>query len=242
MASCVHHKELLNLNEGPFFPNIPDSTRYKALIIQPDDLLSISIQSTDPLTSAPFNLGAAPVLDKNEPGNPASSNGFLVDPAGRVYLPEIGAVKVGGLTTFGARDTITARLKKFLRDPIVNVRLQNFKFTVLGEVGRPGTYNIPNERFNIFEAIGTAGDVGIYGNRSNVLVIREENGQRSFGRIDLHQRNLFESPYFYLKQNDLIYIEPSKYKTASVADGANKYLQWGLPIITIISIIVTLTK
>ena len=245
LSSCIHHKELLNLNEGAAFPGLPESTLYTALRIQPDDLLSVSIQSSDPVASAPFRLGAAPMLGKNDlTGNTTSdaSNGFLVDPAGNIYLPEIGAVKVVGLSTFSARDTITARLKKFLRDPIVNVRLQNFKFTVLGEVQRPGAFTIPNERINILEAIGTAGDIGVYGNRSNVLIIREEDGKRSFGRIDLHQRDIFQSPYFYLRQNDLIYIEPIKNKTASITDGATKALQWVLPIITVISIIVTLTK
>lgn len=241
LPSCVHHRELLNFNEGAPFPTLPDSVMATALRIQRDDLLNISIQSSDPTASAPYNLSAAPsVATGATAANPI--NGFLVDPMGNIYLPEIGAVTVAGLTTFSARDTITTRLRKYLRDPIVNVRLQNFKFTVLGEVSRPGTFSIPNERISILEALGTAGDIGVYGNRMNVLVIREENGQRSFGRLDLHQRNIFTSPYFYLKQNDLIYVEPSKNKTASVTDAGNKYLQWALPIVTVISIIVSLTR
>lgn len=243
LNSCVHHRELLNLNEGSGFPNLPESTLYTALLIQPDDLLSISIQSSDPIASAPYNLGfASGPTGNTSVANTGAFNSFLVDPDGNIFLPELGRLKVAGLSTFDTRDTITARLKKFLREPIVNIRLQNFKFTVLGEVGRPGTFSILNERINIFEALGTAGDVGVYGNRMNILVIREENGKRSFGRLDLHQRDIFSSPYFYLRQNDLIYVEPSKHKTASVTDGANKYLQWGLPIVSIISIIISLTK
>ncbi len=246
MSSCIHHRELLNLNEGPAFPNLPQSTNYQPLLIQTDDLLQITIQSVDPVASAPYNLGVVPAMDRNNASISATSlppaNGFLVDPTGNVYLPEIGAVKVAGLSTFSARDSIILRLKKYLHEPIVHVRLLNFKFTVLGEVGRPGSYSIPNERINILEALGAAGDISVYGNRINVLVIREENGQRSFGRLNLHQRDVFDSPYFYLKQNDLIYVEPTKYKTASVTDRANKYLQWGLPIVSVISIIVSLTK
>ena len=245
LASCVHHRELLNLNEGPEFPNLPESTLYTALRIQPDDLLSISIQSSDPVASAPYSLGSSPgITGNNAAANaaPTASNGFLVDPDGNINLPEIGMITVAGLSTFSARDTITSRLKKFLRAPIVNVRLQNFKYTVLGEVASPGAYSIPNERINVLEALGTAGDVGVYGNRSNVLVIREENGKRSFGRLDLHQRDIFNSPYFYLKQNDLIYVEPAKNKTATVSDSANKYLQWAAPILSIITIIITLSQ
>ena len=245
LSSCVHHRELLNLNEGPEFPSLPESTLYTALRIQPDDLLSISIQSSDPVASAPYSLGTSPGITGSNASTttaPAASNGFLVDPDGNINLPEIGMIKVSGLSTFSARDTITNRLKKFLRAPIVNVRLQNFRYTVLGEVASPGAYSIPNERINVLEALGTAGDVGVYGNRANILVIREENGKRSFGRLDLHQRDIFNSPYFYLKQNDLIYVEPNKNKTSTVSDGANKYLQWGLATVTIISIIISLSK
>lgn len=241
LPACVHHRELVNLNEGPEFPAFADSTRYITLKIQPDDLLSISIQSADPITSAPYSLGSTATSDgKISAVNTPTE--YLVDPLGKIHLPEIGSVSVVGLSTNVARDTIVGRLKKYLRDPIVNVRLKNFKFTVLGEVSRPGAYSIPNERINVLEALGTAGDIGVYGNRSNILIIREENGKRSFGRLDLHRRDIFASPYFQLRQNDLIYVEPAKMKTASVTDTGNKYLQWALPIVSVISIIISLTK
>lgn len=244
LPACVHHRELLNFNEGPEFATMRDSSLYTALKIQPDDLLSISIQSADPAAAAPYSISNTTLSTGTASANSTatSSNSFLVDPLGNIYLPEIGAVKVTGLSTFSARDTITNRLKKFLRSPIVNVRLQNFKFTVLGEVGHAGSFTIPNERINILEAIGMAGDINPYGNRTNVLIIREENGQRSFGRIDLHRRDIFSSPYYQLRQNDLIYVESIPTKTATMVDGSTKYLQWALPIVSVISIIISLTK
>ena len=246
LPSCVHHRELLNFNEGPDFSTMPDSSLYTALKIQPDDLLNISIQSADAAASAPYSISGSSLSTgagaASANSTSSSSNGFLVDPDGNIFLPEIGAVKVAGLSTFIARDTITNRLKKYLRSPIVNVRMQNFKFTVLGEVEHAGSFSIPNERINILEAIGMAGDVGSYGNRANILVVREENGRRSFGRINLHQRDIFKSTYFYLKQNDLIYVEPIPVKTATITDGVSKYIQWITPIISILSIIITLSK
>ena len=103
-------------------------------------------------------------------------------------------------------------MDKYLQDPILNIRLLNYKVTVLGEVGHPSTYSIPSERITVMDAIGMAGDLTIYGKRENVLLIREENGERKFIRLNLNSTNIFESPYYYLKQNDIIYVEPNESK------------------------------
>jgi polysaccharide export outer membrane protein len=132
-----------------------------------------------------------------------------VDANGAIELPLIGSLKVAGLTTMQARDTIKAKLTKYLKEPTVNIRFLNYKISVLGEVQRPSVYVIPNETITLPEALGLAGDMTIYGKRGNVLIIRDNNGKKEFGRVDLNSRDLFSSPYYYLHANDVVYVEPS---------------------------------
>jgi polysaccharide export outer membrane protein len=166
----------------------------------------------------------------------------LVDAAGDIHFAGLGAIRVAGLTTMEARDTLTARLRRYIQDPVVNVRLLNFKFTVLGEVNRAGTQTTEKERLNILEALGMAGDLTIFGNRENILIIREKNGQREYGYVDLHQRDVFASPYFYLQPNDIVYVEPMRTKVAASPDEATKYLQYAFPVISIISLVISLLR
>jgi len=241
-ASCIQHKQMLNFNEGPDFNTVAQQLALaNPILIQPDDLLSVSVQTTDPETSAPFNTGTAPADGSSASGVSVAPT-YLVDANGAINMPILGKIKVAGWGTLQARDSLTARLGKYLTTPIVNVRLVNFKFTVLGEVGKAGSYTIPNERINILEALGMAGDLTNYGDREKILIIREKDGKRSFGYLDLHQRDLFNSPYYYLAQNDILYVEPVKAKVGATADGATKYVQWLAPVISIISIIVSLSR
>jgi polysaccharide export outer membrane protein len=252
LPACIQHKSLVNFNEGPAFSASPEQiTRNNNLILQTDDLLSISIQTLDPVASAPFN-GGMPTAATN--GNAAGQNAgasatqsaapsYLIDQQGLINIPLLGKVQAAGRSTTQLRDTLSKKLAaQYLNDPIVNVRLLNFKFTVLGEVGRAGTYSITGERINILEALGMAGDVTIYGTREDILIIREQGGQRSYGHLNLHQRDLFLSPYFYLQQNDLVYIAPTKNKTGATADQGTKVLQYVFPIITTISILINLFR
>lgn len=185
-------------------------------IILPDDLLSISVSSLNPEANVLFNRGEViPIgntgtypMNSNTP--PLHQDGYLVDKEGYVDFPVLGKMQLGGLTKAQAKDTLNTRLEQYLKKPMVSIRFLNFKITVLGEVNRPATFTIPTEKINILEAISMAGDMTPYGKRENVLLIREENGHRTMATLNLNSRSILSSPYFYLQQNDLIYIEPDE--------------------------------
>jgi polysaccharide export outer membrane protein len=222
LSSCETTKNV------PYFQNVLDSGTTRLPVtavfheptIQPDDILSISLFTIDPATSMVVNqLGTQSVggmVSVAGSTNP-SVTGFLVDKNGEIQLSVIGKVKLLGLTTFQARDLIQEKASKSYNSPNVQVRYSNFKVTVLGEVSRPATYTVPNEKVTVLDALGLAGDLTIYGKRENVLLIRENNGERQFTRLNLNSNSLFNSPYFYLKQNDVLYIEPNKGKAASLS-------------------------
>jgi len=207
----------------PYFSDISDTTKEKVLadapykdpLIIPDDILSVTIVTIDPTTAAPVNQAA------NVPVSSASSSstgvqqqvpGLLVDKEGNISLPIIGSVKVAGLSTYQAKALIKSRAEQYFKDPDVQLRFVNFKITVIGEVAHPSTFTVPNEKVSVLDAIGMAGDLTIYGRRENVLLIRENNGKKELHRLDLNSSNLFTSEYFYLKQNDVVYVEPNKSK------------------------------
>lgn len=193
---------------------------FKDPTIQPNDIISISVFTIDPITSMVVNQVGSQAI--NSTSNLAAlsatqpTTGFLVDKNGEVNLSVIGKVKIGDLTTFQARDLITSKASIVFKDPNVQVGYANFKITVLGEVARPAAYTVPNEKVSILDALGLAGDLTIYGKRENVLLVRDNNGEKQFARLDLNSKELFNSPYFYLKQNDVLYIEPNKGKAASL--------------------------
>ncbi|MFN0214456.1 MAG: polysaccharide biosynthesis/export family protein [Saprospiraceae bacterium] len=225
IASCVQHKQLVNFNEGPEFPSGTQPIPVLADVrIQPDDLLEIGVYAEDPAAVAPFTLQGIGARTKEE--NNVSGNNYLVDKAGDIEFPVLGKIHLGGLSVEQARDSFKQKLQRYIDNPIVNVRWLNFKFTVLGEVSRPATYTLEERSVTVLEAVGLAGDLTNYGNRKNILVIREQDGMREFGRVDLQNRNVFASPYFYLKQNDVVYVEPLKQKTSIVSDQATKVLPW----------------
>lgn len=197
--------------------------------IQPDDILEIIINNINAEAAAPFNLGnttpaiaagqsitqSAITSSKLSGSNIGNGEGYLVAKDGSIDFPVLGNIKAQGLTIPQLKEVIKTKLDKYLQDPIINIRLLNYKITVLGEVSRPATYSIPSERITVVDAIGMAGDLTIYGKRENVLLIREENGQRKFIRLNLSSSNIFESPYYYLKQNDIVYVEPNNNKVAA---------------------------
>ena len=218
--------------------------------IQPDDIIEIFVNSINPSATAIFNLGnntpAIPAVNSNEKSlvttniRTTTPSGYLVNKDGIIDFPILGKLKVVGLTMSQLKDSLTYKLDRYLKDPIVNVRLLNYKITVLGEVAKPASYNLQSERVSVVDAIGMAGDLTIYGKRENILLIREENGQRNFVRLNLNSSEIFESPYFYLKQNDLLYIEPDKSKAASTDSQSVRYLAVLTSLITLL--IVALTR
>lgn len=220
MYSCVSTKNI------GYFSNAKEM-EYGALsrgemVVQPNDILSISISSLNPDASAVFNN------TNNHTNNIASNNGnvpqmsgYLVNTQGYIQLPILGNIQAGGLTKKELKDNITSAIneKKLLVDPIVSIRHLNFEVTVIGEVGRPTVISVPNEKISLLTALGQAGDITVYGKKDNVLLIREVNGKKSVKRINLHAADFLNSPYYYLKPNDIVYIEPNKNKLASVSRG-----------------------
>lgn len=197
---------------------IKAASAFQEPTILPDDVLNIAIQTLDPATSMLANQAmAVQAIGASSASNTGSQiiSGFLVDKQGYIQMSLLGSLKVGGLTTFQARELITERAKQFFKEPTVQVRFANFKITILGEVARPATYTVPNERISILDALGLAGDLTIFGKRENVLLIREQEGTKELIRLNLNSSDLLSSDYFYLKQNDVLYVEPGKGKAAA---------------------------
>lgn len=239
-SSCISHKELLNFQEGESWESVAKSLPVQpVLIIQPDDILNVTVQSFDMVAAAPYNLMALSAASQGSAANINTPGGFLVDPLGNIDFPVLGQIKVGGLNLTEAKEKIQKMVAQQLVDPVVNIRFMNFRITVLGEVNSPATYTIPDQKINLLEALGLAGDLSTYGRRDNILIIREVNGKREFGRVNLKDRSFFNSPYFYLAQNDVIYVEPLKEKTNTLADKSSKLVPWLTVVITFVTLIVT---
>lgn len=206
--SCITRKDISYFQDVSDTLSIQNITKSFEARIAAGDILSIHVSSLSTEASSFFNV-------VGEESDKQVANTYLVDAQGNIEMPLIGVVSVGNLTGIEAKETIKEKLTQYLIDPTVNVRIRNFKVTVLGEVQQPGVYSIPNEKVTLVEALGMAGDLSIFGKRMNVILIREENGTRKFVKIDLRSKNLFESDYYYLHSNDIIYIEPGKGKIAS---------------------------
>jgi polysaccharide export outer membrane protein len=208
---------------------------YNEPVIQPDDILSINVNTTDPAATLSINnkngVYANGGTSANGSANPLA--GYLVAKDGTVDIPVIGTVKLGGSTTFEARKTLRALAVKSFENPIVDVRFSNFKITVLGEVNHPAAYILPNEQVTVLDAIGYAGDLTIYGRRTNVLLIRKgANGNNVSVRLDMTKKEFLSSPYYYLKQNDVVYVEPLKTKVLNNDNNFIKYLSLAATLLT----------
>ncbi|MDI9867388.1 polysaccharide biosynthesis/export family protein [Flectobacillus sp. DC10W] len=221
LTSCVQTKQIV------YFQG--DTTRYISIqapppvikTIQPKDILAVMVNSLSEESNVMFNLPNTAALtytnfSLNSGMGRAQPAGYLVDSLGYISMPLIGKVNVKGLTLISAADTITRKLNLYLKEPAVTVRILNHKFSVLGEVNRPGVYNLIEDRVSIPEALGMAGDLTIFGKRNNILLIRERViGKRELVRIDLTSRDILISPYYYIEQNDVLYIEPLKSKATA---------------------------
>ena len=198
--------------------NIQSDIQVEAPVIKKNDLISISVSSLNPTASELFNNSISKTSNTSTvSGTINQSFGYLIDVEGNFQFPILGEIKAEGLTTKALEDTIKAHLlvKKLLIDPIVTVRYLNFKISVMGEVDKPSVYNIPNEKITVLEALALAGDMTIYAKRNNVLLIREENGEKKLVRLDMSGSDIFYSEYYYLKSNDIIYVEPRRSKVAT---------------------------
>lgn len=242
LASCVTNKNIA------YFQPAGDTSQLKTQQItsqyepriQPDDILGINVTSINPDATAIFNQPVSTMSVSNSAAGNTSlqMGGYLVNSNGYIDFPVLGKIKVEGLTTQQTKDTIRRMLLTSLQEPTVDVRFLNFKITVLGEVTHPATFTVPNEKVTVLDALGMAGDMTIYGKRDNVLVIREENGKRKFGRLNLSSQDVFQSPYFYLKQNDVVYVEPNKTKKTS-AETNTRNISILLAVLSTLSIVAT---
>lgn len=242
-----------------YFKDIPDTAQYTRLAdlkytepkIQPDDILSINIQTVDPTATQTLTQGNVQnaAIGATSAGSTGGQTiaGYLVDNKGSIEMPVIGKIMLAGLTTEQARDLVREKATQYYKNPTVNLRFANFKITILGEVTKPGTYVVSNEKINILDALGLAGDLTVYGKRENVVLIRQQdNGSREFVRLDLSKSEVLNSPYFFLRQNDYLYIEPSKSKIASSDAIQNRNITilttLGGLLISIVAIVVSATN
>lgn len=190
-----------------------------SLKIQKDDLLDITVSSVEPELLRPFLQYGNGFDGGSNYGYSGGNNnkGYLVEVDGTINFPLLGKIKVAGLTRRQVTGLIQERLEKegYIKDPIVMVRFLNFRVSILGEVNRPGTYNITSERITLFEALSMAGDLTVHGRRNRVAIIRETDGVRTILYHDLRSRDIFQSPDYFLKQNDMVYVEPNRVKAES---------------------------
>ncbi len=224
-ASCGSHKDLAYFQEIVESGTL-ESTSGQLNTIQPGDVLTISVSSSTPELAIPYNLFSsrsqiASSVSAANSSNKVISNvtyeGYTVNGEGNIQFPVLGAIHVAGLTRTEISDKIRGMLIDVMPNPVVTVTLVNFYVTVIGEVARPGTYNFPGDRLTLLEALGFAGDLSVYGNREKVMVIREEDGGRHVEIMNLKSKDIFKSPYFYLKQNDVVYVEAVGAKAKSVS-------------------------
>jgi len=241
--SCATKRNLV------YFSNLPDSTLYQEAIvnqiqpkIQSGDVLAIKVTTLNPESNILYSNGSVPVSNLNDNSGqslgamPTSANsysklvdGYMVDNDGNVNFPVLGKIEIAGLTVEEAQQKMTELITKTDKGVIVNISIQNYKVTVIGEVTRPGSFLIANDKVNVLEALGMAGDMTPYAVRDNVLVIREKNGQRTAQRLNLNDKAIFKSSFFYLQQNDVVYVQPENKLKASQAD--TRYIRL-IPIIT----------
>ncbi len=229
LSSCVNTKKIVYFNSIDDTVLTQRGTASLEPVIRKSDLLNITVSSLNPEASAIFNTpNLVAGVSATSPGGAGNSQatvgppqytGYLVNAQGMVVYPILGLIKVEGLTKRMLEDTITQMLtqRKLLVQPLVSVRFLNFRVTILGEVAKPSTINVVNERISLLEALGLAGDLTIYGKRENVLLIREDGQKKIIHRIDLTSESILTSPYYYLQTNDIVYVEPNRSRIASTS-------------------------
>lgn len=243
-ASCTAPQKTIYFSDNmPLDPHVQveNIEKRKEITILPGDILAINVTTISSITAG--GVGAVdPVTIFNEGGTNfsisssigggnsggGSNKAFLVDENGFIDYPVLGKVKLSGMTLRQVKEMMGKRLEDFIKEPVVETRIINYKITVLGEVGSPGSIIASNHKLSIIDAIAMAGDIPITGRKDNVMVVRETEGRREYATLNLNSRNVFSSPYFYLKQNDLIYVEPARIRRQE----SNEFLRFYLPTFT----------
>ena len=235
-ASCQSYKKVPYLQDVEVVERTVQPENLYDAKIMPKDLLTIVVSCTNPELAVPFNLAIASTTSANTQSAPQA---YLVDNEGKINFPVLGELKVSGLTKKEAEHLIVEKLKPYIKEtPIVTVRMVNYKISVIGEVTHPGTFTISNEKVNLFEALAMAGDMTIYGLRDNVKLIRENaDGKQEIVTLDLSKAETILSPYYWLHQNDIVYVAPNKVKARN-SDIGNSTGLW----FSATSILVSLTS
>ena len=205
-TSCATKKEIIYFQDAETLNDKLNEQNFEP-IIESNDILYVAISSIDEAVVAPFKRNTG--LEGNISNSNAGLQGYLVNVDGAINFPVIGEVAVAGKTRGQVKAQLKAELSEYIKDVVVDVRIMNFKITVIGEVNIPGVYTIADERVTLPQALGLAGDLSQDGKRENIMVIREVDGKQQVARVDLTKTDFFSSPYYFLKQNDVVYVEPS---------------------------------
>lgn len=247
LSSCNSSRKVVYFQDVANNESLPVGSDYE-IRIQPADMLGIVVNSKDHELAAPFNLPM--VYHQGEGGNTGTQQmqGYLVSPEGEITFPALGKIRVAGLTRSELMSIIEQKLidEGYLKEPIVTVTFQNLKINVIGEVSNPGVYSVGTNKLTILDALSLAGDLSIYGKRDRVAVIREKNNERIITYLDLRSKSLFNSPYFYLQQNDVVYVEPNKRKAQQTNINQNSsistYTSLSSALASVATMVITLTK
>lgn len=249
-ASCQSYKKVPYLQDAEIVEQTVQQENLYDARIMPKDLLTIAVSCTSPELAVPFNLTVA------SPASVAIGNTqlttqpvlqpYLVDNEGKINFPVLGELKVGGLTKRETEQLVVEKLKPYIKEtPIVTVRMVNYKISVIGEVARPGTFTISNEKVNLLEALAMAGDMTVWGVRDNVKLIREgADGKQEIVTLDLNKAETILSPYYWLRQNDIVYVTPNKAKARNSDIGNSTSLWFSATsiLVSLASLLVTIFK
>ncbi len=223
LSSCGSQKDISYL-QGASEGYIQQIDKLFEVKIKPDDLIAIMVNSRDTELAQMFNLPMVSYQTGTRVTGQNTVLAYLVDYQGNIDFPQLGTIHVEGMT----RTELTSHIKNeliskgYINDPVVTIQFQNYQVSVIGEVVRPGSFSISSDRVTIFDALSMAGDMTIYGQRDNVRVIREENGQRIIAVVDLRSADILTSPYYYLQQNDVVYVEPNRARAGQSEINTNR--------------------
>ena len=251
LVACQSYKKVPYFQNVEIVNEVEQQEKLYDAKIMPKDLLTIVVSCTNPELAIPFNLTVA-----SNAGIAVSTSSYvttqpvlqpyLVDNEGNINFPVLGELKLGGLTKREAEQLIIDKLKPYMKEtPIVTVRMVNYKISVIGEVTRPGTFTISNEKVNLLEALAMAGDMTVYGLRDNVKLIREDaNGKQQIVTLDLNKAETILSPYYWLQQNDIIYVTPNKAKArnSDVGNSTSLWFSATSILVSIVSLLVNILK
>jgi polysaccharide export outer membrane protein len=246
LSGCSSYKKVPYLQDADAVNSLQQELPMYDAKIMPKDLLTITVNTSDPEAAAPFNLTVQTTYNTdgtNSLNRQATLQQYLVSNEGTIDFPVLGSLQVSGLTKSEAENLIRQKLGTYLKEtPIVTVRMTNYKISVLGEVARPGMFTINNEKVNIFEALALAGDLTIWGMRDNVKLIREDAaGQREIIDLNLNKADIITSPYYYLQQNDILYVTPNKTKAknSDIGQSTSLWFSGTSILVSIANILVT---